>query len=573
MWVDNTSVIGCDADPLQTIKPLVAALVLAFSTPAAQAASPVAPDAGSILQQIKPVTPPDPSPAGTGLTIEPEGAAKLPPSAPFEVKIFQISGNTLFDTPTLHALVADAEGKSVTLPQLGELAARITDYYRSHGYPLARAIIPAQTVRSGTVRIDIIEARYGKIGFDNRSRVNDSLLEATLLPLQSGQGIRQTELDRTLLLLSDIPGVVVAATLKPGETVGTSDLLLNTTRGATVSGYVVLDNYGNRYTGRARIGGTMQVNNPLHHGDILSVSGLSSGSEMNYGRLAYETLLNGQGTRMGASYSALHYILGDALEPLDAHGGAQVGSLWGKHPLVRSQDVNLYGQIQYDRLQLRDHIDASALQTDRHLENWTVSLAGDARDALVSSAVSSWSVGWTVGRVGFDDAEAQLADAATARTQGGFSKWNANLARLQSLTPKNTLYLAFSGQWASGNLDSSQKMIAGGPYTVRAYDIGAVSGDTGYFGTAELRHDLGSGWHGQWQAVAFIDSAHVTVNKTVWGSGANSATLSGVGVGLNWARSYEWNARAYIATPIGATPVLVVSTASIRAWIEIGRRF
>jgi hemolysin activation/secretion protein len=573
MWVDNTSVIGCDADPLQTIKPLVAALVLAFSTPAAQAASPVAPDAGSILQQIKPVTPPDPSPAGTGLTIEPEGAAKLPPSAPFEVKIFQISGNTLFDTPTLHALVADAEGKSVTLPQLGELAARITDYYRSHGYPLARAIIPAQTVRSGTVRIDIIEARYGKIGFDNRSRVNDSLLEATLLPLQSGQGIRQTELDRTLLLLSDIPGVVVAATLKPGETVGTSDLLLNTTRGATVSGYVVLDNYGNRYTGRARIGGTMQVNNPLHHGDILSVSGLSSGSEMNYGRLAYETLLNGQGTRMGASYSALHYILGDALEPLDAHGGAQVGSLWGKHPLVRSRDVNLYGQIQYDRLQLRDHIDASALQTDRHLENWTVSLAGDARDALVSSAVSSWSVGWTVGRVGFDDAEAQLADAATARTQGGFSKWNANLARLQSLTPKNTLYLAFSGQWASGNLDSSQKMIAGGPYTVRAYDIGAVSGDTGYFGTAELRHDLGSGWHGQWQAVAFIDSAHVTVNKAVWGSGANSATLSGVGVGLNWARSYEWNARAYIAKPIGATPVLVVSTASIRAWIEIGRRF
>ncbi|MEO8628796.1 MAG: POTRA domain-containing protein [Betaproteobacteria bacterium] len=99
---------------------------------------------------------------------------------------------------------------------MGELAARITDYYHSHGHPLARAIIPAQTIRSGIVRIDIIEARYGKIGLNNRSRVNDPLLEATLLPLQSGQGIRQAELDHALLLLSDTPSVVVAATFKPG---------------------------------------------------------------------------------------------------------------------------------------------------------------------------------------------------------------------------------------------------------------------------------------------------------------------------------------------------------------------
>ncbi len=77
------------------------------------------------------------------------------------------------------------------------------------------------------------------------------------------------------------------------------------------------------------------------------------------------------------------------------------------------------------------------------------------------------------------------------------------------MTQKDTLYLTLSGQWANTNLDPSQKMIAGGPYTVRAYEMSAVTGDTGVQASAEWRHDLRA-WHGQWQAVAFLDSEHVT---------------------------------------------------------------
>jgi hemolysin activation/secretion protein len=537
-----------------------------------QAAEIPVPGAGSILQQIQPVKPPPPSPAGTGLHIEPEEGTTVPPGATFEVKTLRISGNTLFDTSSLHALVADAEGKRLTLSLLIALAARITDYYRVQGYPLSRAIIRAQVIRDGVADIEVIEARYGRIGLDNRGRVNDRLLQATLSPLQSGQPVSQRALDHSLLLLSDVPGIVVDATLKPGETVGTSDLQVNTMPGPAIVGNVVLDNYGNRYTGRARIGGTVNVINPLNRGDVLSASGLNSGSGLSYGRLAYESLLNGQGTRAGASYSALHYRLGGSLESLGAHGTAQAASVWAKHPLVRRPDVNLYGKLHLDRLDLRDDIDASSIRTHRRLHTSTASLAGDARDAFGSAAVNIWHVGWTVGRVDFDDAVAQFADASTARTQGGFSRWNASLARLQSLSAKSTLYLVLSGQWASANLDSSQKMIAGGPYTVRAYDIGAIAGDTGYLATVEFRQDLGSD-HGRWQALAFIDSAHVKVNKTAWVAGTNSATLSGAGVGLNWAGPNLWYARAYVAKRIGSTPVLVADSASTRAWIEVGKGF
>ena len=559
--------------PMKTVTPLVATLLLAFAPLTALAAGQGIPDAGAILQQIQPSKPTLPSANGTGLTIEQADGSKLPPSVPFLIKSVQIVGNTLVDTSTLLALVADAQGKTLSLPQLGELAARITAYYQSKGYPLARAIIPAQTIALGVVRIEVIEARYGKVSLDNSSRVNSDLLQTTLSPLQSGQAIGQTEMDHALLLLSDFAGIVVNATLKPGEAVGTSDLLVESMPGSVMSANVVLDGYGNRYTGRERIGGTLNFNNPLHHGDTLSVSGLSSGGGMNYGRLAYESLLNGQGTRLGGAYSALDYTLGEPLAALNAHGTAQVSSLWVKHPLLRSRDFNLYGQIQFDELQLRDHVDASSIRSDRSLENWTLSLTGDVRDALGAGGINTWSLGWTAGRVGFDDHAAQLADAATAQTQDNFSKWTASLARLQALGAIDTVYLAFSGQWSNTNLDSSQKMSVGGPYTVRAYDMGAVSGDSGYSVSAEYRHDLGPAGGGQWQAVAFIDSANVTVNHNTWTTGDNGATLSGAGIGLNWNGPDQWGAKMIVATPVGSTPVLVGNTDSTRVWAEVSRRF
>jgi hemolysin activation/secretion protein len=294
---------------------------------------------------------------------------------------------------------------------------------------------------------------------------------------------------------------------------------------------------------------------------------------MEYGRLAYDAAVNGEGTRFGVSYSALHYRLGDSLSVLDAHGTADVASLWAKQPIVRSADVNLYGQIQYDHLKLDDHIDASEIITDRHLNDFTASVIGDSRDAWLSGGVNSWSASLTSGQVGFDNGAARLADAATVRTDGSYLKWNVGLSRIQNISPADTLYFAVSGQWANSNLDSSQKLQAGGPATVRAYDVSAIAGDTGYEETIEFRHLLTAAWYGQWQPVVFLDSAQVTINKNPIVPGNNKGTLSGAGVGLNWIGPQAWSAKISVAAPFGAAPVLVQDTSSVRVWVEFSKGF
>jgi len=546
---------------------------LLLSAPAWSAPAPVVPGAGTILQSVQPLAPPSVSPSETGLKLDQQRSGDWPPTAPFVVTQLQISGNTVFDTALLHDLVKDGEGKSLTLAEIGALAERITTYYHQHGYPLARAIVPAQKIEGGIVLIQVLEARYGKIGLNNSSKVDSRLLQSTLTPLQGGALIGQAALDHTLLLLSDIPGVAIQSSLKPGAAVGSSDLETAVIATAAVVGSVMLDNDGSRYTGRARATGRISLLNPLNHGDVLSFTAMSGGSDLHYGQAYYDTLLDGVGTRVGGSYSALSYTLGDTLSNLGGHGTATVASLWLSRPFIRSLATNLYGKFALDRAVLHDRIDASATQTDRHLLNATWSAYGDQHDGWLAGGVSTWRVALISGEVTFENGSAQTADAATANTDGRYVKYALSGVRLQTLSERDTLYVALSGQGANGNLDASQKMVAGGSDTVRAYDSSVLSGDEGLLTTIELRHSLGWQLPGYWQAIAFVDSQHLKINHSPWANGQNTATLSGAGVGLNWSGANNWSARLSVATRIGNLPSLLATAAATRGWIEINKGF
>jgi hemolysin activation/secretion protein len=538
------------------------------------AAGPPLPNAGSILRQNQPAVPAAPAAKPLGLSIEERGIHALPASRPFLVTRIEITGNTRIGTAQLHALIAGAEGRRLTLPELGALAQRLTDYYHAHGYPLARAIIPAQVIHGGVVRLQIIEARYDRISLRNHSRVGGELLQSTLAGLRSGAVIRDASLDRALLLLSDIPGANVDAVLRPGAKVGTSDLQVAATSPPPLNGDVVVDNSGDRYSGRARVGGTLNWLDPLHHGDILSVSGLSTGdSGMNYGRFDYAAVIDGRGTQVGAGYSILHYRLGGSLSPLDARGNAQDASLWAKQPFIRSREWNLYGQLQFDHLQLDDKIGLNATSTPRHLNTLTASLAGNARDDVGGGGVSTWTASWTYGKNTFGSAAASSADAAGADSQGTFSRWNLSLGRLQSLGSQDAVYLGASGQWTDRNVDPSQQMVVGGPSSVRAYDVDALSANSGLQLTAELRHSFATYWHGRWQAIAFVDGAHVRIDERAFAPGPNTANLMGAGAGLDWTGPAGTQASLTFAAPFGGRPVLAGHAASERVWLQLSKGF
>lgn len=528
-----------------------------------------APGGGQILRQIQPAPAPAPSGNKTGLIMPKTAHRPIPAGVSFKVNRIEITGNTLFDTGTLNALVATAEHQRLNLKQLDALADRITDYYHRHGYSLTRAVLPAQKIENGVVKIRVLEAHYGQINLDNRSRVRKSLLQATLSPLQSGKIIHDRSLNRSMLLLSDIPGIAENATLEAGKNVGTSDINVNVRDLPMLTGQVSANNYGNSYTGRVRGGLALQLNNPLRLGDQLSFDGITTGKDIRFGQLDYQAILNGYGTRMGVNYAVLGYTLGGNLSALGGHGTAHSGSAWLSQPLHRSREWNAYTQLQYGNKRLRDRIDASSIRTDRHLQYESISLSGNIRDGFIGGALNTWDVQWTLGRVKFDNATAASSDAATARTAGNFTKWSGRFSRLQGLGWHNSLLLTVSGQWSRDNLDPVEKLVVGGSDGVRAYDVGVLSADSGYLARVELRHQFTQNW----QAFALLDSQRVRINDRPWASGANYATLSGAGGGIRFTAAGPWHAEVVVGRTVGPRSVLVPNASKVRVWTQISRGF
>jgi len=271
--------------------------------------------------------------------------------------------------------------------------------------------------------------------------------------------------------------------------------------------------------------------------------------------------------------SYLHYRLGGNLEKLEGHGTAATDSVWLKYPWNRSMDVNVTTQLQLDYKNLKDDIDSTGIQTNRHTEGVSLMLNGDANSTALAGGQTLWSVIWKGGQVNFEDATAQALDQKNADVEGGFFKFNGSYSRLQNLTQDTALYLALSAQWSSVNLDSSEKMVAGGPYSVRAYDMGVLSGDSGFLRSIEVRQVLGNWLGGPWQAIAFSDYQHIRINQNPWTTGTNGANLAGAGLGLNWANDSGWHLKMTVAAPSGSVPELITAKKTTRGWAEVGAWF
>lgn len=548
------------------------ALALGSTTVHAQTHGTQPPNSGQILQETQPPNAPTP-PSNLNLNIQRPRRNRAASNQTFLVREIQITGNTLLPTSSLHALVAPEEGKNLTLDDLDALADRISDAYHAHGYPLDTAYVPAQTLQNGVVRIAVVEAHYGNVTVQNQSAVADHVLNATVSPLQTGQPITDYTLERSLLLLTDVPGALVNSVMRPGSEVGTSDLLVDVTSAPRYTGTLGLDDFGNRYTDRVRLSGSFAVNGLFHQGDVLDFSGVTSGSGMNYGRIGYKYLLNGQGTVLGAAVTDLDYKLGNGLSDLHAHGTARVGSLYLSQPFIRNTAGNLYAQIEFDHKRLSDDIDIADIETNRHSNAWTATLAGDQRDV---TGVTNFNLSGTYGRLYFNNLYAEFADFLGPRTAGSYTKFDFSISRLQQLNPTNALYVGISGQWSNKNLDTSEQFYLGGPNTVRGYDVGAVSGAEGNLANIEYRHDFTvAPMPGPWQASVFLDSGHVQAYKTPFFPGPNTARLNSAGMGLHWAAPNDWVISASVAKPIGNRPVLLGSdsTTATRFWFQVQKGF
>ncbi|MDP2166528.1 MAG: ShlB/FhaC/HecB family hemolysin secretion/activation protein [Hydrogenophaga sp.] len=533
------------------------------------------PSAGSQIQQIPPA--PTLQRAEPTIRIEPSTAPAPPATDAVKITVnsLQVTGARAYPEAELLALTGFMPGSELTLADLKAMALKITDRYRSDGYFVAQAYLPAQEIQNGAVTIAVIEGQYGAVTVRNQSTLSDGLIQSQLEGLNSGDPIVIEPIERRLLLLSDIPGVKVSSTLAPGASVGASDLIVDVVPGDRITGSIDADNAGNRYTGEYRLGATVNLNNPAGHGDVASLRVLTTGSGLNYARASYQMQF-GKATA-GVAYSWLGYELGKEFKFAQATGTARVASVYGSYPLIRSRTTNLYAGLAFDAKTFQDKrpLNLDMPVEDKKAQVLMASLRGEHRDSLGGGGVSGFSLTLSTGNIDLETPSLMRADAL-AQTSGHFNKLGFSAMRLQSVTDTVSLYAGINGQLASKNLDVSEKMALGGMYGVRAYPEGEAYADEGYVLTLEARMRLPTPdqFPGQLQLIGFVDAGSVSINKNPWpGAGPNSRALSGAGVGLNWSEDNNYLVRMFYARKLGNEMATSAPDKSGRFWIQAVKYF
>lgn len=518
----------------QTVPPAVPPRV-----PQTAAPQPV-PNAGSVLRETVPFTaPPATRPAPGALPALPQAPAapEAGPAGPsFVLRQVRFTGNTVFDDRQLAALAAGTLGRPVRFNDLQALAARVTRFYHDAGYVLAQAVLPLQDVSAGTVELSVLEGRLGQLRIERtgKVRVAQRIIRASTAALAPGKPLRGDALERALLLLNDTPGLVSEASLEPGKDPGVFDLIVELKPAPPVNYTVDADNYGVRTTRESRAGGFVRVNSPFGIGDNLDLRLLASlGSGVGFGRLGYEAPLGVAGLRAGVSYAHLDYRLRKELAALDATGRARVLEAGLDYPLLRSRTRNAFLRGAFERKALSDRIGVLALRSDKSIRSFSFGGVFEERDARWGGGYTTAALTLHRGRLRIGSPEGLALDQGPGglRTAGHYTRAVYQLSRLQSISDRSSVLVALAGQWTNHNLDSAEKLAAGGPQAVRAYSSAAGLGDEVHVLNAEYR------WSFRPEATASVFYDHgrvVAINHDPAPGVPNQRTLRGVGVGLFW---------------------------------------
>lgn len=481
-------------------------------------------------------------------------------------------GVTVFSGEALQAELGDVIGTEKTFSELETLAALVTRYYRERGYPVARAYLPAQTIENGVVQIGVLEGRYGHIRIENSSRLRDHVLERLLSRIVPGDLIEQKTLDRALLLLHDLPGIAVRSTLEPGSEAGESHLVVSVTNTPGYDFHIGLDNGGNELTGTWRGLFRGGWNNLFGLGDHLSLNGqLTSGGGLGSVRIGYALPVGSQPFTLSASLSTVQYELGGPFKILGASGGSFSGDVSLSYPLQRSsgRTLELITAVNIQRNDRSIVNDA----TEKQMTSLNVSVRD--RHTLRQGSLRH-SIQLTFGTLDIVSAIAKAEDAASAETQGSFTKVEADFNYAHRVNPRTQWSVSARGQIAGKNLDDSAKISLGGISAVRAYPPGEASGDTGMVATFDVSHAprFFDSLPGSWRLNAFLDAGAIKTNAIPWtGADEGGRVLTGVGIGLAFAHGARYTANVEYACKIGDEPATSAENQNCRVWARFGAAF
>ena len=500
---------------------------------------------------LLPKTLPTPAPS-------PQFEPRLTPTEPapaieakIKVKKVEVLGSTVFSAEELTKVFAPFVGKEVTFEQLLEIRTAVTDLYTRNGYTTSGAFLPRQDVSDGSIEIQVVEGELERIEVQGLNRLQKSYVRSRIAAAaKTPINIRRLESALQLLQLDPLFSRVQAE-LTAGTVPGSNILILNLKEAPPLSAALIVDNHDSPSVGSTRGTAVLSHNNLLGLGDrALAEVAIAEGVE-DY-NISYALPVNARNGTLNFRYeNGNSRIIEQPFAPLDINGETQTYSLGFRQPLIRTPTtefaLSLSGDLRRSATYILDdepfsftigpEKGESRVSAIRFSQDWV-----NRSSSRVLAARSQFSLG-------LDILDATVNDTGT---DGRFFSWLGQFQWVQALNERKdaTLVASTAAQLTGDSLLPLEQFSIGGVDTVRGYRANQRVGDSGIFGSVEVRLPLirdGDGF-GLLQIAPFLDAG------TIWNNNgdaiASSNTLVSIGLGLRWQLSSRLSARLDWGIPL-----------------------
>jgi len=443
------------------------------------------------------------------------------------LKELKIVGVTQLPNELLSEKLDPYVGQYVTYKDLLKIAYEVTQLYQERGYLTTRTIIPPQKIEENIVYIQVIEGSISKVKIEGNHYVRKAYIEKQLHLKENGV-FQIGMLEKDIIKLNqDKLFSKVKAVLAPGEETGTSEIILQVEDKQPYHLSLGYDNMGRQLIGFYRYSATLTHDNLLGFGDSL-VANVATSTNYNTKSLFYQYKfpLNTTGWTIGASHSLSTVDIGGKFSKFNIGSTSNRLSVFTELPLIQTSH---YGVTFNAAL---NTVDASTVIDGTSLKNFTHQPFDSVRALNYGLTFNEQDTkGRTILKTGFENGIDWLGGNQK------YSKYNADIIRVQSL-PKGIVWLLRgNGQWSFQNLTSLVQYQVGGASTVRGYREGAIIGDRGYSISSEWRvplYGLSDNVKKRFQGVVFFDHGGAFIQGSDFQADASGTPgyLTSMGLGI-----------------------------------------
>lgn len=415
-----------------------------------------------------------------------------------------IDGPQIIAPEALRPIYADVIGKEITLLSAFQILARVQAAHREAGFVFTRVVAPPQTIEGGIFKIQVVEAVIGKIFIEEPEGSVGAplpLIKKIAGRLEGLENPTLGQLEETLLLLNDIPGLTQATAVpRPGDGLGSVDLYINAVRDP-FSGVFFADNRQSPILGPGIAGVSFEASSYTAAGDTTRLSVFNTWGDELFGdflernilQLEHERHLGSDGTTLKLRVLGSRNAPGDLLERLDIDGYQINAEATVETPLIRTRPLSVWASA---GVEFEESVSDTNGGESRIFEDKLRVVYAGAR------VLQRDDLGYTRAdaqiRQGFEILGAESSGNPSARLSRSDGEAQFTLIRgsierelvIPYFDNRVSVFGSAVGQYSLDPLLSSEEFAAGGQQVGRAYDPSEFTGDSGFGALWELRYQV-----------------------------------------------------------------------------------